>query len=177
MNLSERHRHFLFVEQGVHALMINIVINGVIAWALLRSHEMIPLWGEPSMGIDLLATGMLLPFFMTQIVSRIVAGQVRSGKLPALSSDQIAPSGIHRRSIHVRSLILAVAGITCFSAPLVWILDAAGAQPVPLMTFVAFKAVWAGLLAMMISPILAWWSLSAVSAEGASTPLESATTT
>lgn len=70
------------------------------------------------MGIDLLATGLLLPLCMTQIVSRIIEGQVRSGKLPALSAEQVGASGMHRRSIHIRSLIFAV--LVSSASPLRW---------------------------------------------------------
>jgi len=165
MKLSDRHRRLLLVEQGSHALLINLVLNGVIAWALLRGNDVVPLWGEVSMGVDLLATGVLLPVGMCEIVSRIVASQVRSGKLPALERNQVAGNGMHRRSIHLRAFVLAIFGLVGVSLPLVFLLDAANAQPVPFNSFVAFKAAWAGILAMILSPIVAWWALSSASAE------------
>jgi len=165
MNLSDRHRRLLLVEQGSHALLINIVLNGVIAWALLRGNDVVPLWGDVSMGVDLLATGVLLPVGMCEIVSRIVAGQVRSGKLPALEPAQVSATGMHRRSIHLRALVLAVFGLVGISLPLVFLLDAANAQPVAFGSFIAFKAAWAGILAMILSPIVAWWALAGASAE------------
>jgi hypothetical protein len=45
------------------------------------------------------------------------------------------------------------------------LLDLAQASPVPLMSYIAFKAVWAGLFAMVVSPIIAWWALSAASSD------------
>ena len=125
MKLSDRHRRLLLVEQGSHALLINLVLNGVIAWALLRGNDVVPLWGEVSMGVDLLATGVLLPGGMCEIVSRIVASQVRSGKLPALERNQVAANGMHRRSIHLRAFVLAIFGLVGVSLPLVFLLDAA----------------------------------------------------
>jgi len=141
------------------------VINGVIAWLILRNHPQVPLWGNVSMGVDLLATGFFLPFAMCMIVSRTIRSEVVKGKLPALKPDQIEIRGMYRRSILVRSLVLGVAGVVFVAAPLVVLLDLAHAQPVAFLHFVGFKAVWAGLLTLLVSPILAWWALQASSAQ------------
>ena len=99
------------------------------------------------------------------IVSRLTRGQVQSGKLPALEASQIRPLGFHRRSSLFRAVLIGVIGVIFASAPLVALLDLAQASPVPLMSFIAFKAVWAGLFAMIVSPIIAWWALSAASSD------------
>ena len=165
MNLSDRHRHLLHFEQGLFAGLINIVINGAIAWLILRSYAEIPLWGETSMGVDLLATGFLLPFFTCMIVSRLIRSQVRKGKLPALETHHIGARGLHHHSILKRSLVLGVTGVLFAAAPMVAILDLAQAAPVAVLSFVSFKAIWAGLFAMVVSPIIAWWALSDASHE------------
>jgi hypothetical protein len=165
MHLSDRHRSFLIIEQSVFAGIINLVINAVIAWLLMRSLVEVPLWGETSMGADLLATGFILPFATCLIVSRLTRSQVESGKLPALEASQIRPLGFHRRSSLVRAILMGVVGVIFASAPLVVLLDLAQAAPVPLMSFVTFKAIWAGLFAMIVSPIIAWWALSAASSK------------
>jgi hypothetical protein len=163
MELSDRHRHFLRIEQGVVPTIFNVLINGVIAWAILRAHVRVPLWGEPSVGVDLLATGFLLPFLTCVIVSRLIGGQVRSGKLPPLESHQIASRGWHRQSSVKRGLFLGFVGIVFASAPLVAALDLAQAQPIALYSFVGFKAIWAGLLAAVVTPVIGWWALAAAS--------------
>ncbi len=163
MNLSDQHRRFFVMDQFVYAFLINVVFNGVIAWLILRTHDAIPLWGDASMAPDLLATGVLLPFIMCQIVSRVIVRQVASGKLPALDAEQVPDHGLHRSSIHVRGLVLVAFATLCASAPLVALLDLANAQPVDMGAFVAFKALWAGLLAAMISPPMAWWALASAS--------------
>jgi len=165
MHLSDRHRSFLIIEQSVFAGIINVVINAAIVWLLMRSLTEIPLWGETSMGVDLLATGFFLPFFTCMIVSKLTRGQVQSGKLPALEASQIRPLGFHRRSSLFRAVLIGVIGVIFASGPLVALLDLAQASPVPLMSFIAFKAVWAGLFAMVVSPIIAWWALSAASSD------------
>lgn len=163
MELSDHHRRFFRNDQFLHAFLINVVFNGAIAWLLLRSHDRIPLWGDVAIGVDLLATGVLLPFLMCLIVSRVIAGQVASGKLPRLEPEQIAAYGLHRQPTWVRAIVLAVFGTLCGSLPLVVLLELANAQPVSVGGFIAFKALWAGGLAAMVSPPMAWWALSAAS--------------
>jgi hypothetical protein len=102
MHLSDRHRSFLIIEESVFAGLINVVINGGFVWLLMRSEAAIPLWGDPCIGTDLLATGFLLPFITWLIVSPLVRRQVKAGKLPALEPDQIRPLGLHRRSAFAR---------------------------------------------------------------------------
>lgn len=163
MDLSDRHRHFLRMEQFVHAFVINLVINGLIAWLILRGNASVPLWGDAAMGPDLLATGVLLPFLMCLIVSHLITRQVEKGSLPPLPPEQIAPRGLHQRSVLVRGLVLVLFGTLCGSLPLVVLLELANAQPISVSGFVAFKAVWAGGLAAMLSPPMAWWALAAAS--------------
>ena len=97
------------------------------------------------------------------IVSRLIASQVRSGKLPPLASDQIGSRGWHHQSILKRGLFLGVVGVLFASAPVVVALEIAQAQPIELYTFVGFKAIWAGLFAAVLTPLIAWWALSSAS--------------
>lgn len=163
MEISDQHRKFLRIDQCLVPFVINVVINGGIAWALLRAHAEIPLWGNPSVGIDLIATGFLLPFFTCMIVSRIVGAQVKSGKLPPLETDQIGSRGFHHRSILGRALFLGASCVLFASAPMVAALEMANAQPIEFYSFVWFKAIWGGLLAALLTPLVAWWALSSAS--------------
>jgi hypothetical protein len=163
MELTEDHRRFLRIDQCLVPGIFNIVLNAGIAWGLLSAHPEIPLWGDPSVGVDLIATGFLLPFFTCMIVSRVVGGQVRSGKLLPLAPDQIGSRGLHHRSILKRSMFLGAMCVIFASAPMVVVLEMANAQPVALYSFVGFKAIWCGLLAALLTPLVAWWALSSAS--------------
>ena len=176
MDLAQPHRHLLRVEQCFGAGVVNVVINAAFAWLLMRSLVEIPLWGEVSMGGDLLATGFILPFATCMIVSRIIRGQVKSGKLPPLTSTQIGASGLHQKSILSRGLIMGVLGLIFAAAPLVALLSLADAQPVALLSFVGFKAIWAGLFAMVVSPFIAWWALAAASVDAVDAAVKSSAT-
>jgi len=150
--------------------VFNLVLNGLIAWVLFRSSSAIPLWGESSIGVDLMATAFLLPFLTCVIVSALVARQVESGKVPRLPSDQYPHSGWFRRSSYVRGLFLGLTGILFAAIPVVWALDLGRAQPFSVASFVAFKAVWAAMLALVVTPFVGWWALANASYESAVSP-------
>jgi hypothetical protein len=160
MELSERHRRFLWIEQGVVPGVFNLVLNAGIAWLLFRSLAEVPLWGESSVGIDLLATGFLLPFLTCVIVSSLVARGVRDGKVPPLPSAQLPHSQWFRRSASARGAALGIAGVLFGALPIVWALSLGQAQPFPFGHFVLFKAVWAAMLALMVTPVVGWWALA-----------------
>ncbi len=66
-------------------------------------------------------------------------------------------------------------GVICASAPVVAALEIAHAQPIELYTFVGFKAIWAGLFAAVLTPLIAWWALSSASMSLAPAEVEAAT--
>jgi hypothetical protein len=160
MPLSGPHRRFLIIDQGAVPTLFNFALNGAIAWALFRSAEHVPLWGESSLGVDLLATAFLLPFLTTLIVSAIVARHVRDGKVPPLAREQLPNTRWFERSAMMRGLALGVAGVVFGALPLVWVLTLAQAQPLAVSAFVTFKAAWAAMLALLVTPVVGWWALA-----------------
>jgi hypothetical protein len=42
----------------------------------------------------------------------------------------------------------------------VWALTLGRAEPFPVASFIAFKAVWAALLACVVTPVVGWWALA-----------------
>ncbi|MBY5991736.1 hypothetical protein [Ferrimonas balearica] len=161
--ISARHRHFLLIEQGVVPAVFNFFINGLIVWALFRTEESIPLWGESSIGLDLLLTAFLLPFLTCVIVSAIVSRQLDAGKIPPLPLEQFPMTGWYRRSSSVRGLFLGTVCVIFAAIPVVWALYLGQAKPFYVSSFIAFKAVWAALLAIVVTPIVGWWALASAS--------------
>jgi hypothetical protein len=160
MALSGRHQRFLIVEQGAVPTVFNFALNGAIAWALFRSAAEVPLWGQSSLGVDLIATGFLLPFLTCLIVSGIVARHVRDGKVPPLGEAQLPQTRWFERSTLLRGIALGAAGVVFGALPLVWVLTIAQAQPLAVSSFVTFKAVWAAMLALIVTPVIGWWALA-----------------
>jgi len=160
MKISDQHWRFLLIEQGAAPTLFNLLLNGLIAWFLFRSVESLSLWGEPSVGIDLLVTAFLLPFLTCVIASAVAVRQVRSGKIPPLPSEyRSLLAGWFRRSSLVGGIFFGIAGVIFAATPVILALDLAQAQAFSVSSFVIFKAVWAALLAMLVSPLIGCWAL------------------
>ncbi len=63
----------------------------------------------------------------------------------------------------MRGLFLGTACVLFGAAPVVGALSLGQAQPFPVPAFVAFKAVWAAMLALMVTPVVGWWALASAS--------------
>src|SRR5205823_4376911 len=77
-------RRYLLLEQGVGAAVFNFVLNAAIAWAMFRSVDVVPLWGQQSIMGDTIGTCFLLPLLTCLIVTRLVRGHMRAGKVASL---------------------------------------------------------------------------------------------
>lgn len=160
MELSNQHRRFLLIDQGALPTLPNLLINVVITWLMNRSSSVIPVWGANSIAGDLLVSGFLLPLITCFIISPIIAGKVRTGKLPPLLPEQCPHSRWFRRPRWMRGVLLGTAGIIFGALPIIWALSLGQAQPFPLGSYVVFKAVWASMLALLVMPIISWWALA-----------------
>lgn len=163
MTLSDRHQRFVIIELAAIPMLFNIGLNGAIAWAAFHEAGAVPLWGRSSLGVDLIATGFLLPFFTCLALSAIVSRHVRHGKVPPLDEAQLPQTGWFQRSPLRRAFTLGAAGLVFGALPLVWVLHLAQAQSLTVSAFVVFKAVWAGLLALVVTPLIGWWALASAS--------------
>ena len=153
--MSPQHRHYLFVEQGIGAGIFNFLLNGAIAWLLFRGMTTVPLWGQQSIGGDTLWTTFLLPLFTTLIASRIVRGHVRTGHVPAMPWPPSSPGRRTPRSLGLRGFLLGVVFVLAVGLPATRVLEAAGVAEMSFGRFLAFKAAFAGALAVLVTPLVA----------------------
>ena len=160
MELSQKHRRFLLIDQCLIPTIINFVMNGLIAWLLNRSASTIPIWQGSSVALDLIATAFILPFAICIIVSATITKKVNSGKIAPLPPHQFPNSRWFKRLALFRGLFLGITGVIFGALPIVWALILGQAQPLPVMSYVLFKAVWAALIASLITPLVGWWALA-----------------
>ena len=161
--MSPEHRRFLLLEQGVGSALFNFVLNGAIAWLLFRSVERVPLWGQQSIAGDTIGTCFFLPFFTALIVTPLVRRRVRAGAVAPLEWTREThpplawlPSGTAKRGL--------VLGVICLLAlgPLsVWVLGRVGVDELGFWAFVAFKATFAAALALLVTPLISIWAMTA----------------
>jgi hypothetical protein len=142
MALSREHRRLLVVEQGVGATLVNFLLNAGIAWALFRSVDRVPLWGQSSIAGDTFATAFLLPLLTCLIVTRAVRRQVAGG----------------------RGMLLGIGGVALAAIPTVVWFAWAGPSELPRGSFLWFKASFAAVLAAGVTPLIAWLALASAPA-------------
>ena len=165
MELSKRHMRFLLVNQCAIPVVINFFANGLISWLINRSATTVPLWGSSGVGVDLLATSILLPFLLCVLNSPNIGKQMRAGKVQALPQGQLPISSWFRRPTWQRGLFLALMGLIFAGIPVVWALTIGNVEFLPVKSLVLFKAGWSALLAALISPVVGWWALARASVD------------
>jgi hypothetical protein len=157
--MSPRHRTYLAIEQGVGSGIFNVLLNAGIAWLIFRGMPVVPLLGDQSIAGDTIVTTFMLPFLTSVIAGRIVRGHVRSGHVPPLAWSP----GVARlmpRSLALRGTVLGIVCVLAVGFPTVQTLGTAGVTDMSLGGFVAFKALFAGVLAAVVTPLIARASLA-----------------
>jgi hypothetical protein len=158
--MSSHHRRYLVLEQGIGAGLFNVVLNAAIAWLLFRGMTTVPLWGAQSIGGDTIGTTFFLPLLTTLIASRVVRGHVRRGRVAALAWSD---AGLTRRlptGLALRGTVLGVLCLLLVGLPTMQALAAAGVVEMGFGRFVTFKALFAGALAVIVTPIVACAALA-----------------
>ena len=101
-------------REALSNALFNTLINGWLAWLLLKEGPALRLWASPSFGADLIATGFLLPFIVALIVIPLNRRAVRRGKVASLRLDR--QNRLHRwlerwpRNLFLRALLFGLTG-------------------------------------------------------------------
>ncbi len=165
--MSSRHRRYLLLDQGLGAGILNLFLNAAIAWLLFRGMEVVPMWGQQSIGGDTIGTAFVLPFLSTLIASAIVRSQVRAGYVSAVALS--ARSALRRlpRSLTGRGAVLGLIGVVLTGLPMAAALTAAGVVEMAFREFILFKALFAAILGALVTPVIARAALADASASPA----------
>ncbi len=160
--MQSHHLRFLVLEQGIGSAVINFLLNGAIAWLLFRGLEQVPLWGQQSIAGDTIGTCFFLPFITTLIVTPLARGRVRTGSLTALpwTRDTHAPLRWLPPGTVKRGLVLGIATAVLIGPLSVALLQWANVQELSFWRFVWFKAAFAAVLALIVTPIISIWAIS-----------------
>ena len=161
MALLPEHRRFLIVDQGVAATVVNVLLNGVIAWALFHSVAYVPVWGQSSIAGDTFATAFILPLLTCLIVTRIVHRQTAGGRVRPLAV--LPKSGVVKflasLSTLRRGVVLGLGCVALGALPtLLWFVWA-GPSELSQYSFLWFKASFAAVLAAAVTPLIGWLAL------------------
>ena len=137
----------------------NAFFNGLIAWLLLKSGPALGWGGEHSFAVDVVATGLLLPFIVALIVIPLQRSKLKKGKLQPI---ELGPGSTMQRianrlpaSTFKSALVFGLFGM-CAIAPLTLLgFYLFGVLEVPPANYAIFKGLWAGIMAgILIIPMV-----------------------
>jgi len=161
MYLSPAHKRFLLIEQGVGSVVVNLVLNALIAALAFRGAAIVPLWGPQSIAGDTVGTTMLLPLFTSLICTRLARQQVRAGRVAAVAGAPLGLQWLPAASLW-RGALLGVVCTVLVAPPTLAALAVLGVTQQSYWGFVAFKALFAAALGAVVTPLIALWAISAV---------------
>ncbi|GIW41854.1 MAG: hypothetical protein KatS3mg076_2431 [Candidatus Binatia bacterium] len=155
------YRRYLLGELGLGAGLLNVALNGAIAYVMFRGAESVPFSGSRSISADLAGTAFFLPFFTTLVVTPLTRRRAsREGWNPPSTPPAVAaalrlvPDTVVRRALLLGFLTLAFVAV-----PTLWALAWAGVSELSTGGFVRFKSVFAGILGAVLTPLAGYLAL------------------
>lgn len=153
--MGKNHNSLLRTDITTNGLT-NAFFNGVICWWLINEKGPLGWWGGHSFGVDLLATGFILPLIVALIVVPLQRRKVRSGKIAPLASAAVTNPYLRLFSnaptvLWKTSLYFGIAGVVIISLPTLALLWVVGIEQFSAGQFAIFKGLWAGVLAASLT--------------------------
>jgi hypothetical protein len=160
--LTPAQRKFIAVEQIILPFVFNLAFNAALGWYEFRPHVPVPLWGDPSIGADILGMLFFLPSFTCLIGTPLINRATRLGKVDKLTITPEQHWLLRHlpRSLWVRSFLIGVACTVALGPLSIGLLALLDLHSWTLTAAVNFKGVYAGVLAAMVTPPIALYALS-----------------
>lgn len=138
--------------QSRNNFLINLVLNGLIAWLLLKDLPAFGAVGEHGYGVDLVITGFLLAGLVAAFTMMIHRGQLLKGKHQAIPPQALGAIARAAPQNHwLNSLLFGIGG-ALLAAATVGVLMLLSVPPFEPLAYALFKGVWAGILAALVVP-------------------------
>lgn len=139
-------------------VLLNILLNGAIAWMLLKSSETLLWGGDKGFAGDMIGTAFFMPFIVALIVIAVQRKKVATGKREALTLDRSGwgqkMASRFPQSLWLNALLFGFAGALVL-APLslagLWVFDIHQFSP---LHYSLFKGIWAGAIAAVLVPVM-----------------------
>lgn len=149
---------YIIVTQSLVPMLLNIGCNALVSWALWRNHSQLTLWGEGSFvggfAFDLLLTAFLITFITSFFVTSATRKKIERGELPLIPREQTRERGFERYPTVIRGVWIGMLAVLFGALPLIAFIHLELVTPTTVNSFVFLKAIWAGVVAAVVSPIL-----------------------
>jgi hypothetical protein len=155
--MNRSHYKFLIVEQVILAFIINYIVNAAIGYVAYRGISTLPMWGMKSIVGDSIIMIFLLTIIVAFVVTLTTHKKVKGGHLESLgwrrSSNAIL--AMLPQNTFWRSLELAIIFTIIITPIVIGVLLLLNITEMTHMTFVIYKGLLAGLLAIIVAPLAA----------------------
>jgi hypothetical protein len=157
--MSPAHIRFLLLEEGAGSIIVNLLINSIIAFLMFRGAASVPLWGQQSIAGDTIGTAFFLPLFTCLIVTPLARRQVRGGRLAPLAGAPLGLQWMPGRALW-RGAVLGIVCMLAVAPPTIAMLTVFGVTQQTFWGFVCFKALFAAALGAVVTPLIALWAIA-----------------
>ncbi len=149
--LSAEHRKYVTGETVV-STVINTILSVVFAFLAAGGQDRVPLWGGRGMAVDFVPTVFMITLVTTIAVTLITRKRMRAGKVAPLPAGEGGPLAWAPRNAFARGFTYASLAAAVLVPLSIGVLHLLRVDELPLMTFVAFKAVYGAVLSLLITP-------------------------
>jgi hypothetical protein len=137
---------------GTVAAVVNVVLNPLLAWLTHRARGFVPLAGSSGVIVDVALTSVLLSLLVALFT--VPAAKRDLGNQRVRMTEGCPRAGHLLSKLPARAwslgLLLGV-GVACVVTLVFWLFGVLGLSGLPFTEFVAFKAVYTGLLAFVVT--------------------------
>ena len=149
MNISRSQRTYI-ITQAIIGLFINVVLNAAVGY---YSFDMTAMLSVKSLSFDFFMTNFMLLFMTSMILSRATQKEITEKKLTAIYTlGLVAFSTKYSPRQFLNGLVLALSASLIFAPTFLVILNAIFDGNLSAVTYVSFKAIYSGILALFFSP-------------------------
>ena len=159
--LSAIHRRWILIHAIALTGVVNLILNGGIAWLSAIGTTRVPLWAAPILGgpstiTDTIGTLFLLPLITNLLITTAVRRELRNARLTPL--HRTPGTGSILRRLHNRSargFALAAGSLAALGPPAIAILITTNFGDIPTSAFVLYKAILGITLGAIVTPVIA----------------------
>lgn len=160
-SLPAEHRRWILLNALLVTALVNLAINALVAWISVLGQEEVPLWTRPlsetSLLGDTLGTIFMLPLITCLILTTVVRRERREGSLTPLRGEHpyLRRLAALPKSRLQRGLAFGALAFALLALPAALVLVAIDLGDLSRGEFVLFKAGFAILLGVLVTPLIA----------------------
>lgn len=134
-------------------IVINLLMNAAIAYAMFYNTLELPLWGETGFGKDLLITGFLLSAILGVIFIISTRRKVSRGEVKPAAYNLQQCSWLFPYNPWLAGAVMGVLGCIIAAPLLIVLLSLLSIETLSPLSYAIIKGIWAGLLAGLVVPL------------------------